>query len=329
MMHAVTTAESAGREASDWVVRLQSADFDAGDALVFDAWLMADPLHAGAYDRAISVWNEYGLAAAEISRQLGARQVRPAPASGLRRLFLAGGAAAAAAAVAVVALPQMAQGPATETYATARGEKRSFNLADGSRVDLNGGTRLSVTLARDGRRVTLDEGQAVFDVASDSRRPFTIALGDRQVRVVGTRFDVRRRDGALAVTVAEGIVEVSPAGAAVGRTYRLRQGQRLQHQQGQAGVELTTAEPAEVMGWRAGRMVYRAAPLSEVVADLNSQFQTTVRIDDPTLAAIPISGVLVMDDEQKVLNRLALLLPVRAIPSGGDIVLRRQQGAQR
>jgi len=170
--------------------------------------------------------------------------------------------------------------------------------------------------------VTLDEGQAVFDVAHDARRPFVIAAGDRTVRVVGTQFDVRRRDGRLSVTVARGAVEVRPADGAPGRAYRLHPGQRLDHQEGQAGVSVAAAEPQEVLGWRSGRLVYRGQPLADVVADLNQQFATPIRIDDAALAAAPVSGVLILDDQDAVIRRLSLLLPISAVRSDQGVVLK-------
>ena len=78
-----------------------------------------------------------------------------------------------------------------------------------------------------------------------------------------------------------------------------------------------------MLGWRAGRLVYRDQPLKDVVADLNQQFSTPIRIEDADLAATPISGVLVLDDQSAVIRRLALLVPVRAVPSQAGLVLRR------
>jgi transmembrane sensor len=78
-----------------------------------------------------------------------------------------------------------------------------------------------------------------------------------------------------------------------------------------------------VLGWRSGRLVYRGQPLSEVVADLNQQFATPIRIDDPALAATPISGVLILDNQDAVIRRLALLVPISAVRSDAGVVLRR------
>jgi len=68
----------------------------------------------------------------------------------------------------------------------------------------------------------LGDAQAYFDVAKDPARPFLIDAGDTQVKVVGTAFDVRRRDGQVAVNVQRGLVEVRPHMDAAATPFRLR-----------------------------------------------------------------------------------------------------------
>ena len=307
-------------EAADWVVRLQAADLSEADALAFDAWLAAAPGNAAAYDSALALSHEFEVNAAALREELArARPARPA----MRRFYPAVGAMAAAAAVAVVVIPALQPAPRAVTYATANGQHRSLTLADGTKIDLNAGTRLSVVLRRGERDVRMDEGQAVFDVAADAKRPFLISVGDRTVRVVGTQFDVRRRDGRLSVTVTRGTVEVSPSGDAKGQAFRLHPGQRLEHQEGAVVARVMPAAPDQALGWRAGRLVYRDQPLSQVVADLNAQYATPIRIDDPELAAQPISGVLILDDEAAVVRRLALLVSAKPVVSDRGVTLQR------
>jgi transmembrane sensor len=320
--------EDARRDAAAaWVVRLESGDLSESESIAFDGWLAVGPENASAFDAALSVSQAYGANGAEIAaaldRQALARRRAPRPQVG-RRAFVAGGAVAAAAAVAAVVGPQLLSPSSALAYQTTRGERRTIRLEDGSIIDINAGTKLTVAFTRDGRHVTLDEGQAVFDVAHDPRRPFLIAAGDRTVRVVGTQFDVRRRDGRLSVTVARGAVEVRPSDGATGKAYRLHPGQRLDHVEGAQVAQVAATNPEDVLGWRSGRLVYRGQPLAEVVADLNQQFSTPIRIADEQLAATPISGVLVLDNQDAVIRRLALLVPIRAIRSDAGVVLRRE-----
>ena len=317
-----STALDQRREAAaEWVVRLAAPDLSEAEALDFDAWLAASDENLAAYDAALAVWLEFGANAEAVRRGLESRRSRPR--AGLRAFHAAVGAVAAAAAAAALILPALGPASLAQTYATRAGEHRTVRLADGTRIDLNAATRLTVALRRGGRDVTLAEGEAGFDVAHDPARPFVIAAGDRQVRVVGTQFDVRRRAGQLSVSVARGAVEVVPLPGAPGEAFRLHPGQRLEHAEGAAQARIAPIAPAEALSWRSGRLVYRGEPLAQVVADLNAQFPRPIRIADPALAAEPISGVLVLDDEAAVVRRLALLVSAQAVPSGGGVILQR------
>jgi transmembrane sensor len=312
--------------AADWLVRLQAPDLDEAQATQFDAWLSADPANGRAYDAALGVMLELDAAAPAILQDIQAATARR-PNIGKRAWLVAGGLAAAAT-VALAVLPFSALAPATQSFTTAKGEHRAVKLADGSTLEINAGSQLSVTLGRHDRHVVMSQGEAVFDVAADKARPFLIDAGDRTVRVVGTRFDVRRRGDELSVTVERGVVEVRPAGEAAGRVFRLHPGQRLDTSQGASAVQLSAADPQAVESWRNGRLIYRDQPLSDVVADLNQQFSDPIVLDDPALAQVRVSGVLVLDNQAAVIRRLALLAPIKALPSPRGVLLRSDPAAK-
>ena len=318
-------------EATAWLARLQGAEVGERDGLEFETWLAAAPANPAAYRRALAVWHEFEARADDVTTQLAA-DARKAPLRGglnargglNRRWFVGAGGMAAAAAVAAMVLPGLLAETAVQTYVTAKGERKRITLADGSTVDLNAETRLQVSFSRSARQVTLGDGEAIFDVTHDKHRPFTVAAANRVVQVVGTQFDVRNRRGELSVTVARGKVQVRPLSAAApGRSFLLTPGQRLDVDS--AGLEqLKSVDPKEAFSWRSGRLVYRGEALSEVVADLNHQFVEQIEVSDPALARMPITGVIVLDDQPAVLARLSLMLPVRSVPSDRGLLLLRK-----
>jgi transmembrane sensor len=321
----VAQEERAMAEATAWLARLQRADIAESDSLDFDAWLSSAPGNRAAYRRALAVWHEFDACAEAVADHLAADARKASARSGLSRRWLVGaGGMAAAASVAALVLPGLLAETAVQTYVTGKGERKRITLADGSTVDLNAETRLQVSFSRSARKATLGDGEAIFDVAHDKRRPFTVAAASRIVQVVGTQFDVRNRQSELTVTVARGKVQVRPLSAsAPGRQFLLTPGQRLEV--GATGLEqLKSVDPQEAFSWRAGRLVYRGEPLSEVVADLNRQFVQQVEISDPELARIPITGVIVLDDQNAVMERLSLMLPVRSVPSDRGLLLLRK-----
>jgi transmembrane sensor len=307
--------DAARDAAADWIVRLGRPTTGEGDWLAFDAWLDASDAHRTAYDEAMALWSELEAKAPELAAATTAR--RALPPMGLRWAI-----AGAVAAVALAFAPWGDLTARTVTYQTAKAERRVVNLADGTRIDMNAGSRLTVRLGSKVRRVTMDDAEAVFDVAKDARRPFLITAGDRTVRVVGTQFNVRRRDGVQSVTVRRGVVEVAPSVGAAGQAYRLTVGQRLDHVEGAGTSSLRSVAPDEAMSWRSGRLIYRAEPLANVVADLNRYAAKPLRIADADAARMTFSGVLVTDGGQDAVRTLTLLAPITSTTTPDSILLR-------
>lgn len=308
--------------AADWVVRLQGETADEGAWLAFDRWLADSEGNGPAYDRALALWLELDAAAPALKRRL------PAPAPASWRIRAAVGAMAAGLALGWVLVTNHSP-VAGELYETAIGEHKTVTLADGSRLDLDGATRVTVRLEQNERRVTMDRGEAIYEVAPDASRPFIILAGDRQVRVVGTQFDIRQRDGAFSLTVGHGIVEVSPAGGAEGAVLRLVQGDRLDHVAGQPDRRSSGVSADEVFGWRNGQLIYRERPLSEVVADLNAHYSRRISLADSKAATQPFSGVLTLDGEDEVVHRLTLLTSLWSTSNETGYVLHAKGGVSR
>lgn len=313
-----------------WLVRLQGEAVTERDWLDFDAWLTALPVHAQAYDAVLAF--DYRL-------ELDARRAEDAPLDApplasakviplrpARRVWLwsAGAAIAAAFVAGAILLPSSGlMGVHETTYSTGVGERRTIALEDGSRIEMNAASRLTVRFERNARRVHLGDAQAFFDVAKDSSRPFLISAGDTQVRVVGTQFDVRHRDGQVAVNVQRGLVEVRPNLPSDAAPFRLRPGQGLSHRKGRtADARVSTVAVEEVAGWRQGRLIYRDQPLSQIAGDMNRLFPRPVKLGDAQAANMRLSGVLIVDGQDAMVDRLSHLLPVRTTTTKDAIVIR-------
>jgi transmembrane sensor len=206
------------------------------------------------------------------------------------------------------------------TYSTKIGQVQSVHLADGSQADLNTDSAINVEPGSGRRRVAVIRGEVLFHVAKDPAHPFDVLLGNQRVRVLGTIFDVVRADDQIRVTVAEGNVRFSEADGSLPTS--LVAGDQLVYKPG-SGTHLRHVPPATASAWRRGYLIYTDASLADVVADLNRYFTRKIVIADANAAHQRFSGVLHIDSEEAMLNRLSRLLPVRADrDSGGTLLLR-------
>jgi transmembrane sensor len=195
--------------ARDWVLRLSLQSPSIDDRAQFDAWCAEDPRHAAAYRRFESIWQDSAML--RDLEPLLSLDTGPAgwwlgfsAAIRARPSIWAGGAGLAAAIGAIGLWLLMAP----VHYATGVAEVRAIHLSDGSEVTLGARSSLDVAFRVHERRVALTSGVAFFSVSKNRSRPFIVTVGEREVRVVGTKFEIRRDTAAMRVSVVEGTVEV-------------------------------------------------------------------------------------------------------------------------
>ncbi len=289
-------------EAVLWALRTRAPDFTAWEE--FTDWLEADPRHNIAYDR---VRDAHDLAADLPPVTVATEE--PAP----RRFWRFRLATAVAAGLAaVIGMTTLLPGNDPYAVSTGPGEQRDIRLADGTRIALNGDTRLLLDHAHP-RVATLDRGQAGFTVMHDATNPFVLTVGGTAVQDVGTRFDVVREGGRTDVAVAEGAVLYDPGGSRVS----LQAGSTLTDPGGGAPLRLGRADPATIGTWRGGRLVYGEVPLATVAADLARVTGTPITVDGG-LAARPFSGTIAYRGlpVDVLYRRVAALAGLRATPDG-------------
>lgn len=298
----------------------------AHDDAMLDAWLQASEANVRAWGQTQAGWQAFDdagddeLLTAMRRAALEARPARAFPRQGL-----------AAAAVILVILtgallglflntPQLGRpsAPATsgaeapaQTFATANGQRATFSLADGSRMTLDGDSKVQVAFSAARRDLRLGQGHAFFEVARDPTRPFAVAAGDRQVVAVGTKFDVRVDPGRMRVVLVEGRVSVGSPGSTAAPTL-LKAGQQLEAQAGQPPV-VSTANIDAILDWQQGFVTFDDMPLSEVVKVLNQGGPDQLAIGDPRIAGLRISGRFKTGDLARFGRALAQVHPVRLV----------------
>ena len=197
------SAEMIG-EAAVWMAMLRAPDRTTTVEKGFRHWLSAHPGHKAAFEAISTAWEETGALPKEPLPHLV--RLRRA---GFRQGFLQ---AAVAATVIVAVAVFMFYAYTWNSYATDIGEQRQFTLKDGSRITLNTATRIVVNFSDEQRTVRLKDGEALFEVARDPRRPFIVEAGDRAVTALGTSFVVRQDSSRLSVTLVEGKVAIVATG---------------------------------------------------------------------------------------------------------------------
>lgn len=290
-----------------WSVRVGDPAFADWDG--FALWMEADPRHAEAYHAVSADEAEMvDLLATAPPQKIEALPVRAVP---RRRWAIPVAAALAASVIGVVGYRTQMQDAAPLVYQTAPGKRLEVALKDGSRVVLNGDTRLEAD-RDDPRSLALIRGEALFTVRHDEAHPFTVAVGGVDVVDVGTVFDIVQDAGGTRVAVSEGAVDWKQHETSV----RVPAGRSLRMASGSSSVEMGSVSPDMVGGFSKGQLSFDGASLAEASADLARTIGTAVTAD-AAIAARPVRGTVRLDGSAAdVVQRFASLLGLRAARDG-------------
>jgi transmembrane sensor len=313
-------------EAADWFVELSAGETDRATKNAFDRWLRKSPEHARVYLEMLPIWEDGAIAppgdetTAEELIALAQGQEKVVAMSSAERSQRPPGAPARRAraqrfAVAVsIALIMVLAGAGAwfaaqtgTTYATDLGLQRSLTLPDGSSVALNTQSRIRVRFTQEARNVDLLQGQALFTVAKDRQRPFTVSTGSTRVRAVGTAFDIYRKASGTVVTVVEGRVSVNaqsreltgrPPGDAL-----LSAGEQITLSSA-APSKLRRADVAIATAWTQGRLIFESTPLAEVAEEFNRYNARRIVVEARSLRDFHVNGSFRSSDPASLLRFL-------------------------
>ncbi|MFD2265149.1 FecR family protein [Lacibacterium aquatile] len=283
------------REALAFVVRLTSGDATEADATALKGWRATGQDHERAYREAVRLWRDLGTVKSASHNPFAQTPVS-------RRGFLRSGAlAASVAGLAVVAGGYGVLGPSMGAlfadFRTGVGERRTVALPDGSRVELNTRTALSVRYTAGERRIELVEGEALFTVSPDKARPFVVQASEGTTTAVGTVFSVHRTDGHVAVTCVEGIIDV-----AAGSTARLTAGQQIRY--GRTIGPVQEVDPQIATAWSKGLLIFRDERLGTVIEQVGRYRSGWIIIADPKRAEHKVTGVFHLDRPEELLRHI-------------------------
>lgn len=304
------------REAALWADARRAAALSPRQQSALEEWLEGRPdrqdlldRHEALIDDAAVIW-----ATQRLARTTPARRNRPAAQP---RLALAG-AAFAVVAGAVVLFGSNWQ-PRGDLIVGTRGVPKPIALADGSAIRLNGQSQVRVELSQHERRLHL-KGEGFFEVAPDKSRPFSVEVDGVQVTAVGTRFNVDQRqtpNGAVVeVEVFEGVVRVTGKGAPV----NIRAGERATVSGGavQRAALMRPELETDVPPWAKGWLEFNEATLASVVDDLERATGVEVRLADPAVGRVLVSGRFAYDDPENALAAMARLHGFKLTRQGAD-----------
>jgi len=332
--HSASSDEAIESAAAEWLCE-RDEGFAPGRAQAFAVWRATDPRHETAVaetERAMELLAEMPAVREPLAARIAAVARPVAPVVrwvGFGPPLWAAGLAAAI----VLGASVWTRAPERPTeplrYVTAAARQQQIALKDGSVVNLNISSEVSVRLTSDERRVTLASGQAHFAVAHDTARPFIVTAAGVSVRAVGTAFSVRVGDAGIEVLVTEGKVDVTrestsaeaaTAAPVAATVSRMVAGERAviarEVSVANAPIERVSAESlSAAVRWHSQVMTFSDLPLREAVLLFNRRNETQLVLADEKFGGQRIGGTFAADQVEAF---------VRLLEKDGDIVAERR-----
>ncbi|MDR7156710.1 transmembrane sensor [Sphingobium xenophagum] len=309
-------------QAIAWHLRLKDTDEDAW--IEFAEWLGADPAHNNLYEavadgddrmlpvleRATFPFNDHHEQPPEFGNDEDGPAYVVGGEGGRRNRWRWGAVAATIALAGLFGVQMLPNRDAHYSIETGAGETRTVSLADGSEIQLNGGTRI-VLDKNDARLVKLARGEARFSVTHDDAEPFTVVAGEQRLVDIGTVFNVVRTDRQLRVGVAEGAVRFE----GTAQTVNLQAGDSLAADN-HGKVKISKDPVASIGSWAGGKLVYDQASLEQVADDLSRSIGISLEIPQG-MGSRSFSGVIQTGgDRDAVRARLAELIGEKIVADG-------------
>ena len=293
-------------EAAHWLARRHASDFSEADQAALARWRSKSSQHENVWQHAQQLQSQMsGLPTAVGMAVLN----RPRLARSRRQLLGASALMVAAPALGWLTYQHMPWRSWTADYRTAKGELRTFTLADGSQVQLNTESAISVRMDHEARRVRQHTGEMLVETAhapAFARQPFIVETEHGQMQALGTRFIVRRHARSTTLSVLEGAVRVTPTHHAM--PVVVNAGELLQfdgHGTGPAAALMPQPD-----AWTMGVLYAQNMRLQDFLAELGRYRQGILRCD-PEVAELRVSGTYQLRDTDGVLAFLEQTLPVR------------------
>ena len=187
-----------------------------------------------------------------------------------------------------------------------RGGEYQLVLSDGTKVWVNAESSIRYPETFGDRREINLDGEAYFEVAKDSSRPFIVHVGDNSIEVLGTHFNISAyTKDRVYTTLAEGKVKVSRADQFV----VLQPNEQAIIEPDMRGIEVKEVNAALYVSWIKGSYEFRDTRLGDIAAQLSRWYDVDIRFADERLKDKRFAGVIYRDEELgftlKIIERVA------------------------
>lgn len=190
------------------------------------------------------------------------------------------------------------------------GTRTHFDLPDGTKVSMNGDTRLKYKANFQKNRQLVLEGQAYFNVCHNASSPFILQTEVMDIKVLGTKFSVVSMTGenSVEVILEEGKVQLLGKDNLFAETLNPNEG-FFYNKENRSG-KIKTVDAVYLTSWKDGLLIFRNEPLGEVMKRIGRWYNVKFDIIDPGAESFRYRATFSDEPLEEVLRLISLTAPV-------------------
>lgn len=196
------------------------------------------------------------------------------------------------------------------TKSNQRGRKSTIHLKDGSIVYLNSESKITYpSNFSDSLRVVRLEGEAFFDVAKNTSKPFNVIIGPLQVEVLGTSFNIKalKDEDEIKISLASGKIALfhETDDGKIEKKLALSPKQAVVYSVDKKVFnEITSFDAIEEFGWKDGVIYFNKAGLVTVFNTLEQWYNIRFEVKNDPSSIWSYTGVFKNATLENVLNSI-------------------------
>jgi transmembrane sensor len=200
-------------------------------------------------------------------------------------------------------------------------QQDTIRLSDGSVITLNANSSLKYpeAFSAANREVYL-RGEAFFEIAKDSSKPFIIHTGSITTQVVGTSFNINTAANNIIVSVATGSVKVSDGST----SELLKPYEKATYTGSRFSKESTNLSE---LAWNDRSLKFDDTPLEQVIKKLERHYEVKIVLNNKALKKCALTGKFNNEPLDAVLQAMEYSLGV-TIKHVNDTITLSGKGCQ-
>ncbi len=213
------------------------------------------------------------------------------------------------------------------------GSKTQITLSDNTKIWLNSGSKLTYSdYSNTEKREVYLEGEAFFDVAENKNKPFIVKTSDINIRVLGTRFNVKSypEEDFVETTLITGLIEIEEINTVKDQkmnitlhpnqkaTFTRTSGKLALYDISQKKLAprpiqkiriIEKVDPEPITSWKDNKLIFSNEPFKGLLPKLERWFDVDIQLEDTAIYNYRYTGKFEKETVEQALNALKLATP--------------------